>query len=223
MTITVIMSKSKSMPMVMFSLCNGLSASVQRSLHELFQVHLAVGGRVLPLALLLGSRRPKTDPRFLAANTVRCYKPGDNFFPSGFWFWQLTQRRVTGRDPDCALEFVRRWGLGGRGLVGHLLYLDTGGNKLERGARCDSHKIQAVAHSVFSLGLAWDMLSLLDEGSSLVHPAILGCLECKSLAPLVKVLLNKMGAGLFFFVGLACSLAEPRLGIYRVWDWMVWV
>ena len=82
-TITVIMSKSKSMPMVMFSLCNGLSASVQRSL----QVHLAVGGRVLPLALLLGSRRPKTDPRFLAANAVRCYKPGDNFFPSGFWFW----------------------------------------------------------------------------------------------------------------------------------------
>ena len=67
------------------------------------------------------------------------------------------------------------------------------------------------------------MLSLLDEGSSLVHPAILGCLACKSLAPLVMVLLNKMGAGLFFFVGLACSLAVPRLGIYRVWDWMVWV
>ena len=87
MTITVIMSKSKSMSMVMFSLCNSLSASVQRSLHELFHVHLAVGGRVLPLALLLGSRRPKTDPRFLAADAVRCYKPGDNFFPSGFWFW----------------------------------------------------------------------------------------------------------------------------------------
>ena len=130
---------------------------------------------------------------------------------------------MTGRDPDCALEFVRRWGLGGRGLVGRLLYLDTGGNKRERGARCDSHKIQAVVRSVFSLGHAWDMLSLLDEGSSLVHPAILGCLECKSLAPLVKVLLNKMRAALFFFVGLACSLAEPRLGIYRVWDWMVLV
>ena len=155
---------------------------------------LAVGGSVLPLALLLRSCGSKTNPSLLSTDPIPCDKPG-NRISNLFWVfvnWQLTQKRVTGRDPGCALESVKRWGFEGQGPACHLLYWDTVGSKPERGVRCDSHKPQAVER--FAFLLLDDNLCLLGLGSMSACSAILavlGCQNCTSLPYLAKVLLNR--------------------------------
>ena len=144
---------------------------------------LAVGGSVLPLALLLCSCRSKTNPSLLSTYPVPGDKPGNrisNLFRV-FGKWQLTQKRVTGRDPGCALESVKRWGFEGQGPVCHLLYWDTVGSKLERGVRWNSHKPQEVERFAFLLlGAALDRSSLLGSENTLVHSAILAVLGCQN-------------------------------------------
>ena len=148
---------------------------------------LPVGSSVLPLALLLRSCGSKTNPSLLSTDPIPCDKPG-NRISNLFWVfvnWQLTQKRVTGRDPGCALESVKQWGFEGQGPVCHLLYWDTVGSRLEIGVRCDSHTPQKVERFAFLLlGAALDKSSLLGSGNMLVRPAILavlGCQNCTSL------------------------------------------